>query len=161
VKRLILCCALAVLTTACGPGEPGPMGPPGPQGPQGPSGPTGQPGAPGITLTSTRRCATPLEQVGSFRVLLEAHRYDFSDGSVMTNCMVADLGASYTNTFFYVAGQNGAEAGACMLVYDVDASGASFGFWSFSIPRGASSGTARYSDSGSANNGAQRTLTCN
>jgi hypothetical protein len=112
-----------------------------------------------MSVSHTLRCFAGPIQIGNYSAMMEYHRYDFSDGSVLTSCMVADRSTSYTNTFMYTAGQNGAATGACMLVYDIDST-VSFGFWSFSGTAQGPAATAAYSDSGSAYNGTRVTITC-
>lgn len=148
MKRLILCTILAILSTACGPGEPGPMGPPGPAGPPGPEGDPGFGYVRGNVCRSGNRVP-----VGNIAVGFTHHRYEFADGSVLATCEAYDGLSSITNSILYKPGQVGTPAGVCLLVFDIDTP--TTGFWSFEMAPGRTFSSATYSDAGSPSNGAR------
>lgn len=79
--------AVLVLMTACGAGAMGPIGPVGPPGVDGPKGDDGDPGLPSLAFSSMRTCAG-YHTFGTIDVAIFAQRYDFSDGSVLSQCQI-------------------------------------------------------------------------
>lgn len=77
---------------------------------------------------------------------------DFSSNDKFVTCSISGAAVQIANSFFWRAGQNGAVAEACLLVYDVDSSATS-GFWAFSLNGGVRN--AVYSDPGSADDQSQ------
>jgi hypothetical protein len=147
---------VAVLFLACA----GPEGDEGPPGPPGPQGERGLPGINGGSLTSSLTCYQTPVSFGSFTLAFEANRYNFSDGSVMTTCAIADWAAGYFGMNMYKPSQNGAQTGACFVSYDVDATNPTGGYFLFSVREGDLVATATYADAGSSSNNRVQSISC-
>lgn len=142
--RIAAVVVMVVALFACSP-EVGPAGPPGP------------PGNPGGGLAEWSGCTTS-ESIASSVLALDYQRYDFADGSVMTECAVRDGFYEYSSMGLYKASQTAAIQGTCVLAYDVDSP--SLGQWHFTLPRGDVRATADYIDGPSPYNTRRATLPC-
>jgi hypothetical protein len=111
--RFVLAALLSATLVACQ----GEQGPPGPAGPPGPTGPP-------VGAVSNRYC---WKATGG--LLLQYQLVRFASGDLDVICAVSTVGAEYTATMYYKAGDTGTGTGLCRLFYDFDT--ANGGYWDF------------------------------
>jgi hypothetical protein len=150
LPSLLLCFSLL----ACG-GMEGPPGPVGPRGAPGIPGEDGEDGEDGAGLKEIYRC-TGTSGLGGRAFGLNYAKNTFTDGSVLTTCLINDTSTSYGATYLFKASQSGAGSGACIIGYDIDES--SEGYWQFTAS--SSLGIALYVDPTSTFHNTVLNLTC-
>lgn len=136
-NRVAAATSLALLLEACGAEA----------GVPGRDGEDGVDGAPGIAAIGTLQCSRVDELAGLW---VRYQLVEFSTGDVFVTCSVATIDAEASHSDWWLAGQVGADEGACTVIFDTSGEFTG-GVWDFTLVGDAAQ--AAYYDDGDPNDG--------